>query len=46
VLWAIPIWFACMMHFGIIVEIRVFGELIPLFARAAALLAEEGIHHR
>lgn len=36
-----PLWFACMMYFGVILEIRLFGELIPLFACTAMLLAEE-----
>jgi hypothetical protein len=45
-LWVFPFWFACMMYFGNLIETRVFGELIPLFACAAALLAEERIHRR
>ena len=44
-LWVYPLWFACMMYFGNMIEVRLFGELIPLFACTAALLAEERILH-
>ncbi len=40
-LWALPVWFAFMLYYGLFVEIRVFGELIPYFACAAALIFEE-----
>ena len=39
-LWVIPIWFGFMMIFGLVLEIRLFGELIPLAACTSALLAE------
>ena len=45
-LWGFPIWFAFMMYFGNMIELRIFGELIPLFACTAVLLAEERIHLR
>jgi hypothetical protein len=45
-LWVFPAWFALMMYFGVILEIRLFGELIPLFACAAMLVAEERIRLR
>jgi hypothetical protein len=41
-LWSIPLWAICMFNYGLLVEIRLFGELIPLLACAAILLAE---HH-
>ena len=37
----LPVWFAMMFVVGVIFEIRIFGELIPLLACAAALLADE-----
>ncbi len=40
-LWAIPGWVAVMMVWGILVETRVFAELLPFVACAAALVAEE-----
>jgi hypothetical protein len=40
-MWVIPIWVAFMFFRGIIIEIRLLGELIPLFACMAVLLAEE-----
>jgi hypothetical protein len=45
-LWVFPFWFACMMCFGNLIETRLFGELIPLFACTAALVAEEGIYRQ
>lgn len=45
-LWVFPFWFACMMYFGNLVETRVFGELIPLFACTSALLAEQRLLRR
>jgi hypothetical protein len=35
-----PVWLAVMLIEGQVVEIRLFGELIPLFAVVAALIAE------
>lgn len=40
-LWTIPGWYAVMMVWGILVETRVFGELLPFIACAAPLIAEE-----
>jgi hypothetical protein len=40
-LWALPLWLLFMMIFGIVFEIRLFGELIPLFACVAALMLDE-----
>ena len=42
-LWGLPIWFAFMLYYGILVEIRIFGELIPYIACVAALIAEARI---
>jgi hypothetical protein len=39
--WIIPIWAAFMFFRGIVIEIRLLGELIPIFACMAVLLAEE-----
>ncbi len=40
-MWVVPLWAVFMMVFGVISEIRLFGELLPLFACVAVLLAEE-----
>src|SRR6202035_2891855 len=40
-MWVVPLWAIFMMVFGVISEIRLFGELLPLFACMAVLLAEE-----
>ena len=40
-LWLIPIWVAFMFSFGILIETRVFGELIPFVVCATALIVEE-----
>lgn len=40
-LWMIPMWCAIMMVWGILVETRVYGELLPLIVCAATLIAEE-----
>lgn len=37
----IPFWYAIMAFWGILVETRVFGELIPFLACATTLIAEE-----
>ena len=42
-LWAMPVWAMCMLYYGVFVEVRIFGELIPYVACAAALVAEEKI---
>lgn len=40
-LWLLPIWFAFMFVFGILIETRVFGELIPFVVCATALILED-----
>lgn len=40
-LWLLPIWFVFMFSFGILIETRVFGELIPFVVVASTLIAEE-----
>jgi hypothetical protein len=42
-LWIFPVWFVFQFTFGIIIETRVFGELIPLFVCASALIFESRI---
>ena len=37
----LPLWFAFMFRFGLLVEIRLYGELIPILACCTALLAED-----
>lgn len=39
--WAVLPWAMFMMYFGVLSEIRIFGELIPLFVCMGVLLAEE-----
>jgi hypothetical protein len=38
--WVLPLWFIFMMRYGLMSEIRLFGELIPYFACLAALICE------
>ena len=45
-LWAIPIWYAFMFTWAILVETRVFGELIPFLAVYTAVMAEEWLAER
>jgi hypothetical protein len=40
-LWMIPCWYAVMAVWGILVETRVFGELLPVITCAGVLIAEE-----
>ncbi len=42
-LWALPIWLVCMLYYGVLIETRLFGELIPYLACVAALIAEQGL---
>ncbi len=42
-LWVLPMWFAFMFFWGILVETRVFGELLAYLASIAVLMAEDGI---
>jgi hypothetical protein len=39
-LYSLPLWFAFMFYYGLLIENRLFGELIPLFTCTALLLAE------
>jgi hypothetical protein len=38
--WVLPLWFIFMMRYGLMSEIRLFGELIPYFACLTALVCE------
>ena len=40
-LWLVPVWVAFMFVYGILIETRVFGELIPFVVCTAALVAED-----
>lgn len=40
-LWVLPIWFVFMFTWGILVETRIYGELLPLVAPMAVLMGEE-----
>ena len=42
-LWILPAWFAFMFVYGILIETRIFGELIPFIATIGVLMAEEAI---
>lgn len=42
-LWILPFWIAFMFSFGILIETRIFGELIPLLVCTASLLLEEAL---
>jgi hypothetical protein len=42
-LWTLPAWFGIMFLYGIIVESRLYGELIPYLACMGTLIAEESI---
>jgi hypothetical protein len=42
-LWTLPAWFGLMFLYGIIVESRLYGELIPYVACMGALIAEQSI---
>lgn len=39
--WIVPVWFVFMFVYGILIETRVFGELIPFIVCASALILEE-----
>lgn len=39
--WILPLWFAFMLWFGLLIEPRIFGELIPVVACLVMLVAEE-----
>jgi hypothetical protein len=40
-LWLMPVWVAFMFVFGILIETRVFGELIPFVVCATTLIVEQ-----
>jgi len=40
-LWIVPVWCVFMFVYGILIETRVFGELIPLVVCATVLIVEE-----
>jgi hypothetical protein len=40
-LWGLPAWFVFMLYYGVFVETRIFGELIPYIACVSALIAED-----
>jgi hypothetical protein len=42
-LWLLPIWVGFMFVYGILIETRVFGELIPLIACATMLIVEDAL---
>jgi hypothetical protein len=42
-IWVAPVWVAFMFYYGILIETRIFGEMIPYFACAAALVCEESL---
>jgi hypothetical protein len=41
--WVLPAWYAVMGVWGLLVETRIFGELLPYVACSAAILAEEAL---
>ncbi len=45
-LWLMPFWLVFMFAYGILIETRVFGELIPLVVCASALILEEMLLQR
>jgi hypothetical protein len=40
-IWVLPFWYVLMAVWGLLVETRIFGELLPFLACGAALIAEE-----
>jgi hypothetical protein len=45
-LWGIPIWYGFMMVYAVILETRVFGELLPFVTAYTAIMAEEWLAQR
>ncbi len=45
-LWVVPVWILCMLHYGLFIETRIFGELIPIVACSVALVTERLLLHR
>ena len=42
-LWLLPVWLVFMFAYGILIETRVFGELIPYLGCTAALILEQSL---
>jgi hypothetical protein len=42
-LWVLPVWFCFMLVWGILVETRIFGELVPYTACITVIMAEEAV---
>jgi hypothetical protein len=42
-LWTLPAWYLVMGIWGILVETRIFGELLPFLAATSVLVAEEAV---
>ncbi len=42
-LWVLPLWFVFMLFYGLLLEVRIFGELIAYIACLAALITEEKV---
>jgi hypothetical protein len=45
-LWCVPVWYSLMFTWGILVETRIFGELLPFVAAYTAIMAEEWLAAR
>jgi hypothetical protein len=45
-LWVLPIWLGFMFVWGILIETRIFGELVPYVACVGTILAEEVVAAR
>jgi hypothetical protein len=45
-MWGLPIWYACMFVWGILIETRLFGELLAFVATISVLMVEELIVQR
>ncbi len=45
-LWIFPVWAIFMLHYGLFLETRIFGELIPVVACCIALITERALLQR
>jgi hypothetical protein len=45
-LWMLPVWYSVMMVWAVVLETRVFGELIPFVTAYTAVMAEEWLAAR
>jgi hypothetical protein len=45
-LWCVPVWYAFMLVWGVILETRIFGELLPFVTAYTAVMAEEWLAAR